>query len=150
MPKITVPTSNIGQNSVTFRGSTSQSQLAYIKGPFTYPTQGSGPYLIRGSFSNPYAYFWLFVYTNNSSWGSVSIIYPWSETSSGSSPVGANNQVYTGVYGYITIRGNPSYGRSFSYWSATNPGGPVVSYSSTYSMYENDTYYNSSIYANFT
>jgi hypothetical protein len=87
------------------------------------------------------------VSSNNSSYGSISITYPWSETST--SAVGLSNQVFTGVYSYITILATPVYGRSFSYWSYSYPGGPLLAYGNQINVSYNGSYYDVSIYANF-
>jgi hypothetical protein len=146
MPRIQIPSSTIGQGAILNRGGTSQSSLSYLRGTVTYPNITS-PYTIQGSFNYPNYYFYIYVSSNNSSYGSVNITYPWSESSTGA--VGTTKQVFTGVYSYITISASPVYGRSFSYWSQSYPGGPVISYSNSYNVSYNGSYYDSSIYANF-
>lgn len=146
MPRIQIPSSTIGQGAILNRGGTSQSSLSNLRGTVILPNITS-PYTIRGSFNNPNYYFWTYVATSNSTKGAVSITYPWSEGPNAS--VGTVRNVFTGVYSYITIQVNVTYGYSFSYWSASYPGGPVVSYSSTYNLSYTDTYYDASIYDNF-
>jgi hypothetical protein len=148
MPRVLIPSSNIAQNATTYaRGGTSQTALSTIKSSWTYPQQSAPSIPLRGSQVNANYYFWTNVYTNNSSWGNVSIYYPWTEGPSSS--VGGTNQVYTGTYEYITLAANASYGYYFNYWSASYPGGPAVSYSSIFNLYYYDTYYDASIYCNF-
>jgi hypothetical protein len=144
MPRIQIPASSISQSTLN-RGSASQSSLSVLRGTRIYPNITS-PYTIVGSFNNPNFYFWIFAGTNNATYGVPKITYPWTESGS---TVGLGNQVFTGVYTYITLGANPVYGRSFSYWSASYPGGPVISYSNAYNVSYNGSYYDTSFYANF-
>jgi hypothetical protein len=147
MPRTLIPTNDIGQNSTYYvRGGTGQTALGTIKAIYTYPNQSSPNIPLRGGQVNPNYIFWVNVYSNNSSWGTLSITYPWSESSAAF--VG-NYQAYTGTYPYITIVATPVYGRFFNYWSAFYPSGPAVSYSSTYNIYYTDTFFDATIYANF-
>jgi hypothetical protein len=146
MPRIQIPSSNIGQGAILNRGSSSQSALSNLRGVKIIPNISS-PYTIRGEFNYPNYYFWTYVATNNSSYGGVGITYPFSQGVSTSA--GENNQVFTGIYSYITIQAYPNYGRYFNYWSSSYPGGPVISYSSSYNVSYNGSYYDVSIFANF-
>jgi hypothetical protein len=146
MPRIQIPSSTVGQGAILNRGGTSQCTLSNLRGTVIVPTIAA-PYTIVGSFNNPNYYFWTYIATSNSTKGGVSITYPYSEGPATSA--GTFRNVFTGVYSYITIVCNVTYGYSFTYWSASYPGGPVVSYSSTYNLQYYDTYYDASIYANF-
>ena len=146
MPRVQIPSSNIGQGAILNRGSTSQSSLSNLRGTVILPNI-SAPYTIRGSNTNPYYYFWTYVVTSNTSAGSVGITYPYSEGPNESA--GTIRNVFTAVYSYITIEAYTAYGYEFDSWTANSPIGPVVSYSQAYNLYYNDTYYNSNIYDNF-
>lgn len=145
MPRIQIPTNNIGLGAICNRGGTSTVSLATNKSVTTYPTQSS-PYRVRGEYVNPNFYFYVYVATSNSTKGTVNITYPWSENGTA---VGTTRQVFTGAYSSISISCSVNYGYSFSYWSASYPGGPVISYSNSYSISYNGSYYDTSIYANF-
>jgi hypothetical protein len=148
MPRVLIPSSNIAQNATTYvRGGTSQTALSTIKSVYTYPQQSAPSIPLRGSQVNANYYFWTNVYSSNSGYGNVQVYYPWTE---GPAPtVGFTNQVYTGTYEYITLNAVPNYGYYFNYWRASYPGGPVVSYYSTFNHYYNDTYYDATIYCDF-
>lgn len=145
MPRIQIPSSNIGLGAICNRGGSTTVLLSTNKSTVTYPNQSS-PYPLRGSYNNPNYYFWTYAGTSNATKGTVSITYPWSETSTA---VGVTKQVFTGVYSYITIRVNVAYGYSFSYWSYSYPGGPAASYSTSFDVYYNGSYYDTSLFANF-
>lgn len=145
MPRIQIPSSNIGLGAICNRGGTSTVSLATNKNTVTYPNQSS-PYSVRGGYVNPNFYFYVYVATSNGTKGSVNITYPWSENGSS---VGSTKQVYTGVYSSISISCSVNYGYSFYYWSASYPGGPAISYSNSYDISYNGSYYDTTFYANF-
>jgi hypothetical protein len=70
--------------------------------------------------------------SSNATRGSVSITYPFSETSSGTSNIGNDRQVLASYYGYIGIQANTNYPYSFIGWYEYPFGGALIS-SSQYS-----------------
>lgn len=74
------------------------------------------------------------VATSNSTKGTVSITYPWSETSSGTSTIGNNRQVLTAIYSYINIQCNVAYGYTFNGWWTLPSGGSQISSSNNFSV----------------
>ncbi len=93
--------------------------------------------------------FYLNVATSNSSAGSVSITYPWSETSSGTSTIGNNRQTLTYVFGYIAIVCNVTYGYTFKGWYTLPSGGTQITTSNSTNVYPTDAYYDTTWYAQF-
>lgn len=75
--------------------------------------------------------FSLRVTTTNSAKGSASIIYPWTETTSGSTPIGYNHQVISGYYAAIQVTVTPIYPNTFKGWYSAYSGGTLYSTSAT-------------------
>jgi hypothetical protein len=104
----------------------------------TYPTQPFPNSANIGDYAQA-AGQWLFqiqIRSNNGSLGSVSITYPWSETSSGTSFIGGSRQAYSYTYPYITISATRVYPYTFQYWQVD--GGGVYSYSNPLNVYPTD------------
>lgn len=66
------------------------------------------------------------VRSNDGAWGSASITFPYSLTSSGTSFVGGTNQVYSFGYPYIAIGATPIYPRTFFGWARDDTGAIVT------------------------
>jgi hypothetical protein len=115
-------------------------------GTNTYP-QASDSYPMGYNNSPSGYYFYTNIINSNSTKGSVSLLYPVSRNST--SNVGDGFQINTNTYPYFVILCTANYGYAFSNWSASYPGGPVVSYSNPYNFYYNDTYYDATIYSNY-
>jgi hypothetical protein len=105
----------------------------------TYPTQSfpNTAYVSTYSQAAGQYLFKIQIRSNNGSFGSVSITYPYSETSSGTSFIGNNRQVYNYTYPYITITATRVYPYTFQYWQLD--GGGVYSYSQTLNLYPTDS-----------
>lgn len=149
MGRTLIPANNRGLISTfgQYYGRTSSS-FSGIFGTATYPNlalsnrninyYGSGSYL-----------FYLNLASSNSTKGSVSITYPWSETSSGTSLIGNNRQVFTGAYTSISIACNVVYGYSFKGWYTLPVGGTLITTSNAVNVSYTHAYYNSVWYAQF-
>ena len=125
----------------------SSSSFSGIFGTATYPNRGLSS--LNMNYTNSGYCFYLNIATSNSSAGSVSITYPWSETSSGTSTIGNNRQVLTNIYGYIAITCNVSYGYSFKGWYTLPSGGTQITSGNSTNIYSTDAYYNTVWYAQF-
>lgn len=125
----------------------SSSSFSGIFGSATYPNRALSN-LNMGYVGGGYC-FYLNIATSNSTAGSVSITYPWSETSSGTSLIGNNRQTLTYIHGYIAIMCNVSYGYTFKGWYTLPSGGTLITSTKTVNVYYNDAYYNNVWYAQF-
>jgi len=85
--------------------------------------------------------FWLRIWTNNTTLGSVAITYPFSSSVNGA---GYSNQVRSASATYLTLNANPVYGAIFLGWYSALFGGTLLSTSAVWSP----TYYNS-VYSNY-
>lgn len=116
----------------------------------TYPNRTNSNLNIDYYGGNPTVYmFYLNIATSNSIKGSVSINYPWSETSSGTSLIGNNKQSFTGAFNYIGIQCNVVYGYSFRGWYTLPSGGTQITTQNVYNVNYDHPYYNSVWYAQF-
>jgi hypothetical protein len=113
---------------------------------YTYPLKPSADYPM--GYNNSYSgyYFYVNFINSNATRSTVLSYYPTSRSSTSS--IGRGYQINTNTYPYFNILTNVNYGYYWSYWSASYPGGPVVSYSQSYNFYYNDTYYDYTIYNN--
>jgi hypothetical protein len=64
--------------------------------------------------------------SSNATKGSVSITYPWSETSSGTSLIGNNRQALLSTYGYIALQANTNYPYGFNGWYTLPVSGTLI------------------------
>ena len=121
-----------------------------IFGTATYPNRSLSSLNINyyGGSTSVYMYY-LNVATSNSTAGSVTINYPWSETSSGTSTIGNNRQVFTGAYNYIGIQCNVSYGYSFKGWYTLPSSGTQITTQNVYNVNYDHPYYNTVWFAQF-
>lgn len=78
--------------------------------------------------------FYMNIATSNPTKGSVSITYPWSETSVTTSLIGYNRQVLTQIYNYIDVRCNVNYGYTFTGWYTLPSGGSLITTQNIYSI----------------
>lgn len=149
MGRIQIPATNRGLISTfgQYYNRTSSS-FSGIFGTATYPNLPLSNRNINYYASGGYL-FYLNIASSNSTKGSVSITYPWSETSSGTSLIGNNRQVYTSIYGYIAISCNVVYGYTFKGWYTAAVGGTLITTSNAVNVYYTDAYYNSVWYAQF-
>ena len=149
MPQIQIPASNRGLIS-TFGQYYNRSSNAFsgIFGTATYPNRGFSDMDIS-FYDSPYYLYWINIATSNSTKGSVSITNPWSETSSGTSTIGNNRQVYSGVYGSMGITCNLTYPYVFNGWYTAASGGTAIAYSLSENISPNHPYINSTWYAQF-
>lgn len=76
------------------------------------------------------------VRSNDGAWGTASITFPYSITSSGTSFVGGTNQVYTYGYPYISVSATAIYPRTFFGW-ARDDTGSIISFSQSIDIYPN-------------
>jgi hypothetical protein len=81
---------------------------------------------------------YLNIASSNPTKGSVSITYPWSETSITTSTIGNNRQVLTQIYGYMDIRCNVNYGYSFKGWYTLPSSGTLITTQNLYSVFTSD------------
>ncbi len=143
MALILIPSTNISANTHLFKywnaPSTNRSWLTL--GAATYPTQiisnitfGTG-YLLPGFYI-----FSLRVSTANSAKGSCSITYPWSETSSGSTPIGLNKQIVSFYISYISVTVTAIYPNTFKGWYTQQTGGTLLTTTATVNVFYNNGY----------
>jgi hypothetical protein len=127
MPQIQIPANNRGLIS-TFGQYYNRTSTSFsgIFGTATYPQRSLSNLNMNYYNSGAYLY-WINIATSNSTKGSVSITSPWSETSSGTSTIGNNRQVYSGVYGNMSITCNVNYGYTFTGWYTLPSGGTLIS-----------------------
>lgn len=76
------------------------------------------------------------VRSNDGSWGTAKITFPYSINSTGTSFVGGTNQVYTYGYPYISVTGTPIYPRGFFAWLRDDTSA-VVSFVQSLDIYPN-------------
>ena len=148
MPLTTVPATNQGLISTygQYYNRTSNS-FSGILGSATYPNRSLSNLYLRYVTSGYCLY--LNIATSNSTKGSVSITYPWSETSSGTSTIGNNRQVLTSIYTYIGITCNLTYGYTFKGWYTLPSGGTQITTAQTFTVAYNNSYVNNVWYAQF-
>jgi hypothetical protein len=108
------------------------SSFSGIFGTATYPNRGLSSLNMR-YVSAGYC-FYLNVATSNATKGTVSITYPWSETSSGTSTIGNNRQNLTQIYNYIDIRCNVNYGYTFTGWYTLPSSGTLITSQNIYGV----------------
>jgi hypothetical protein len=149
MPQIQIPANNRGLIS-TFGQYYNRSSNTFsgIFGTATYPQRALSDLNINYYSSGLYL-FWINIATSNSTKGSVSITSPWSETSSGTSTIGNDRQVYSGVYGNISITCNVTYGYTFNGWYTLASGGTSIAPGLEQTIGPNHPYINSVWYAQF-
>lgn len=124
------------------------SSFSYIFGFSTYPQRSSSSLNINYYGSGNYL-FYLNIGSSNPTKGSVSINYPWSETSITTSVIGNNRQVFTGVYNYIGIQCNVNYGYTFKGWYTLPSGGTLITTQNVSNVNYAHPYQNSVWYAQF-
>jgi hypothetical protein len=126
MPRIEIPANNRGLIS-TFGQYSNRSSTSFsgILGTATFPNRSLSNLNI-GNYGSGNFLFWLNIGVNNGENGRVSITSPWSETSSGTTLIGFNRQVFTGTIPSITITAIVNYGRSFSGWHTLPSGGTLI------------------------
>lgn len=126
----------------------SSSSMSGIFGTATYPQRSlsnlTNSYYVAG---NPLI--WINIATSNATKGYVRLIYPFTETSSGTSLIGHDKQAYTGVYTYITITCVENYGYTFNGWWTLPSGGSRIFNTLTVNLSANDCYSYSTLYAQF-
>lgn len=116
----------------------------------TYPSDGTsnlnmGTYATAGSFL-----FYLKANNTNGTKGTVSITYPWSQsTSVTNGEVGISKQVWTSVYTYITVAVSINYGYSFKGWYTASTGGTLISTATSVNVAFNSTYRDNIWYAQY-
>jgi len=115
-------------------------------GYYTYPLKPSADYPMGYNNSSSGYYFYVNFVNSNATRSTVLMYFPISQSSTSS--IGRGFQINTNSYSYFNINTSLNYGYYWSYWSASYPGGPVVSYSQSYNFYYNDTYYDYTIYNN--
>ena len=149
MPQIQIPASNRGLIS-TFGQYYNRSSNTFsgIFGTATYPNRALSNLNID-YYSSTYYLYWINIATSNATKGSVSITSPWSETSAGTSTIGNNRQVYSGVYGSMGITCNLTYPYVFNGWYTAASGGTAIAYSLSENISPNHPYINSVWYAQF-
>jgi hypothetical protein len=126
------------------------SSFSGIFGTATYPNRALSNLNINYYGGNPSVYvFWMNLASSNSTKGSVSITYPWSETSSGTSLIGHNRQSFSGAFGYINIQCNVTYPYTFKGWYTLPSGGTLITTSNSVNVYPTDTYISTVWYAQF-
>jgi hypothetical protein len=126
------------------------SSFSGIFGTATYPNRALSSLNIDYYGGSPSVYvFFLNIATSNSTKGSVSITYPWSETSSGTANIGNNRQAFSGAYNYINIQCNVAYGYTFKGWYTLPVGGTLITTGNSTNVYPTDGYINSVWYAQF-
>lgn len=141
MPRVSIGNSNVGlfnPLSQLIGGLGGSYYMSYIR-DLTYPTQGFPGSASIGTYAQAAGQF-LFqvaIRSNDGSFGSVSISYPFSLTSSGTSFIGGNRQVYSYTYPYITISATATYPRTFQYWQVD--GGGIYTYTNSFSIYPGDS-----------
>jgi hypothetical protein len=125
----------------------SSNSFSGIFGSATYPNRALSNLnmnYVGGGFC-----FYLNIATSNSTKGSVSITYPWTETSSGTSLIGHNRQSFSGAFGYINIQCNVTYPYTFKGWYTLPSGGTLITTSNSVNVYPTDTYISTVWYAQF-
>lgn len=124
----------------------SSNSFSGIFGTATYPQRSLSGVNINYYTAGNYL-FYLNIASSNSSAGSVSITYPWSESSSGTSTIGNNRQVYTGTYPYLSITAFSNYGYTFKGWYTLPSGGTQITSANTTNVYYTTGYPNTVWYA---
>jgi len=126
------------------------SSFSGIFGSATYPNRALSSLNINYYGGAPSVYvYWVNIASSNSTKGSVSITYPWSETSSGTGLIGHNRQSFSGAYNYISIQCNVTYGYSFKGWYTLPSGGTLITCANSVNIYPTDGYISTVWYAQF-
>jgi hypothetical protein len=122
-----IPASNRSLIS-TFGNYYNRSSNAFsgIFGSSTYPLQSLSNMTVSYYQSSTYLIY-CNIASSNSTKGSVSITYPWSETSSGTSTIGNNRQATEYYYGSISINANTNYPYTWNGWYTLPSSGTLIS-----------------------
>lgn len=140
MPRQSIGTTNVGvYNPLSLligAHPAGDYRMSYIR-DLTYPTQTSPARVGLYAQAAGQFLFEIEIRSNNGSFGSVSITYPFSLTSSGTSYIGGDRQVYNYTYPYITISATRVYPRTFQYWQID--GGGIYSYSNPLNVFPTDS-----------
>lgn len=139
MPRQSIGNTNVGLYnplSLLIGGLGGSYYMSYIR-DLTYPTQTTPANIGDYAQAAGQYLFQIRVRSNNGSLGSASITYPFSLTSSGTSYIGGDRQVYNYTYPYITISATRVYPYVFQYWQID--GGGVYSYSNPLNIYPTDS-----------
>jgi hypothetical protein len=96
-------------------------------------------------------FFYLKVFNTDGVKGTVSITYPWSQSTSVTNGyVGGSRQAWTPTYSYITVTVSVNYGYTFDGWWTTPSGlGTLISSASTINVFFDSTYRDNIWYARY-
>jgi len=135
MGRVSIGNTNVGLYnplSLLIGGVGGTYPMSYIR-DLTWPTQTTPANVGDYAQASGQFLYQILARSNNGSWGSVSIVSPWSQTSSGTDYIGVNRQAYSYVYDYITLTATATYPRTFARWDIE--GGGTYTTSQTFDLY---------------
>lgn len=96
-------------------------------------------------------FFYLKAFNTDGTKGTVSITYPWSQSTSVTNGyVGGSRQAFTAVYSYITLSASVNPGYSFDGWWTTSSGlGTLISSDATVNVFFDDIFRDNIWYARY-